>query len=233
MLLSFGTSRLLIPEKAKSKSVRGTFFKRSPFGKFSSPGFTFTIIFYPSNTAPMTLAEFLEKLHTNSATELMGEVYHKEQNVCVGYLVKNGVAKELARDIYTDALIVLCEKAGAGKIEPSVTKVSTYLVQVCQNMMLGLHQKNEKERMAQLFGIQPDTDTDENLETTVLLLRQCLAIQKDATKQLIDYWLDGVSHEEIARRMSYSNANTSKARFWQVLQSLRKCIEGRRNQSDN
>ena len=31
----------------------------------------------------------------------------------------------------------------------------------------------------------------------------------------------------------YANADTSKSRVWQVLQSLRKCIEVRRNQSDN
>lgn len=181
----------------------------------------------------MTLAEYLEKLRTSGAKAMLSEVYLQEQDVCVGYLVKNGLAKELARDIFTDAIIAMKENAEAGKIEPSATKVSTYLVQICQNMMLTSHQKKEKERIALLFGIQLDTDTDENLETTIRLLRECLAIQKDATKQLIDHWLDGVSHQEIAQRMGYANANTSKARFWQVLQSLRKCIEVRRNQSDN
>ena len=181
----------------------------------------------------MTLADLLEKLRTGSVKELLSEVYLQEQDVCVGYLVKNGLAKELARDIFTDAIIAMNENARTGKIEPSATKVSTYLVGVCQNMMLSLHQKKEKERIALLFGIQLDTDTDDNLERTIRLLRECLAIQKDATKQLIDHWLDGVSHEEIARRMGYANANTSKARFWQVTQRLGKCIQERRKLSDN
>ncbi|HRF40007.1 MAG TPA: sigma-70 family RNA polymerase sigma factor [Saprospiraceae bacterium] len=186
------------------------------------------------NTALMTLADFLEKLWTDGATAVLEKVYHEDRKVCVRNLIKHRLAKkEAAEDVFMDALIVLLENAGQGKIQPSATKVSTYLIQVCRNMILSLHEKNEKERLFRLLGIQPNTETDEQFEHTIQLLKKCLALLKDAAKELVDHWLEDLPHREIAQRMGYANANTSKARFWQITRSLGRCIEQHRKETDN
>ncbi len=182
----------------------------------------------------MTLADFLEKLRTGGATAVLEEVYHQDQDVCVRHLVKHRWApKAAAGDIFMDALIALMDNAEAGRIQPSTTKVSTYLIQICRNKVLNAHERSEKERLFLLLGIQPDTGTDERFEHTVQLLEKCLNLLKEAARQLVDHWLEDLSHQEIARRMGYANADTSKARFWQILQSLGKCIEQRRKETDN
>ena len=162
---------------------------------------------------------FFEQLSKRN-NEVLGDVYEHYRDWFVKWLTgKYHIEKDIALDIYQDAIIALYENALKGKLKAK-SSLKTYLYTLGRNLLIN---RLKKEQRIIYTENRPENATQiENLE----LFSEPTPKQKQVAKLLLQlgepcktilelYYYYNWDLKDIALRMEYNNANvvkTQKAR---------------------
>ena len=153
------------------------------------------------------------------------------ENVVFKYVMNNGGNRQKAEDVLEDGLIKLSELLHAKKYKGG--KFEAYAIQVCKNIWLNMsRKKDERVHLVEDYSIM-DRPEEKNPESILagkersrvlkLILEKCL---DEACLQLLQLKLiEGKRHEEIAKLMNFSSANSSKQKLDRCKKKALSCIE--------
>ena len=118
----------------------------------------------------MTIKVFLDRYEREGSHTISGELYTQCRDNCVKWLLKQGNIKDVgtAKDIFTDALLILLDNAERGKIAPSDTQVLTYLTTICRNTQSNAHKRKDRASESDfdaLIAQIADDNTEGSLES--------------------------------------------------------------------
>lgn len=178
----------------------------------------------------MTLKEFLDRFHQEGINKVSGEVYALCRQNCVGWLMKQGSFDNVndAKDIFTEAILILINNAEKGRIEASSTQVQTYLTTICRNTQSNLHKRKDKASewdLDALIGNMADENPEAALEKESLLVRieKTLAALHEPCATLFRlYFYEGFSHKEMAHSQGYASESVSKSMLYKCKASFSK-----------
>ncbi len=170
----------------------------------------------------MTIKVFLDRYEREGSHTISGELYTQCRDNCVKWLLKQGNIKDVgtAKDIFTDALLILLDNAERGKIAPSDTQVLTYLTTICRNTQSNAHKRKDRASESDfdaLIAQIADDNTEGSLEKEALLLRieTTLKRMNEPCATLFRlYYYEGFSHKEMANRQGYASESVSKSMLY-------------------
>jgi RNA polymerase sigma factor (sigma-70 family) len=173
----------------------------------------------------MTIQAFVAAFEAKGAGALEELCTAKNRDYCAGYLVKHkGMPADKAEEIFRDALVVLCENAAKGKLKPSDTLVTTYLIAVCNNLWSNQNRHALPVAYTERLPERP-TEPSDPFEQPELLaaLRRCLGLLSDKHQHLVQLWMDAVPYAQAAPLIGMT-ADVAKATFYNCLKKLRRCL---------
>ncbi len=178
----------------------------------------------------MTLQEFLSRHNQEGSNKISAEVYTQHRNTCVTWLLKQGILKDVneAKDVFTDAILILIQNAERGRIEASNTQVLTYLTTICRNISSNLHKRKDKASegvLDDLIAEMADENTEGAIEKEALLVRieKTLAALLEPCATLFRlYYYEGFSHKEMAKMQGYASESVSKSMLYKCKGSFGK-----------
>ena len=146
------------------------------------------------------------------------------------YIYRNNGSVEDARDIFHDAIIVILEKAHNNTL---VLKCSlkTYIYAVCRN--LWLKKINSEKAEVITYGDVEDTlagavvieEHFYDINRAHLLFQKHLVRMSPTCRKLIQYFLEGMSFNEITKVMQYENESYARKRKYRCVKLLIKRIK--------
>jgi RNA polymerase sigma factor (sigma-70 family) len=204
-----------------------------------------------NNNLELTDQEIISRIKENS--EALGIVYKNCKPGAIQFLRKINYQpneKIDIEDIFQDAIIVLYEKIiNKDFVLAPNTSLQTYLNQVCRNQLLNRIGKNITVELNENKGVDDDQDdlmkfnpfiTDALEEFEDPKEKQFDAIEIALVKikeaggpcyeLLTLFWYHKKSHNEIAKRLNYSNDKTSKKQKSGCQEKLRKLAYNELNQ---
>jgi RNA polymerase sigma factor (sigma-70 family) len=153
----------------------------------------------------------------------------------VSYYIRTcGGTVDDAKDIIMDAILALVQNIQEGRyqLKPDV-KLKTYFIQICRNKWkdhlkkyarvkaIGLSLWEIDNEFIEMAADAPDELLSERQKVVVSIFQKVT----DTCKKVLSYfYYDNLSHEEIASRMGYNNANTSKTQKMKCLRKLRSAV---------
>lgn len=156
-------------------------------------------------------------------------LYQNHYRMMVKMIVRNNGTEDNAKDIFQDALIIFWQKV-RNKELTLTSKISTYLYSVCQNLWrkeLTRKAKESKEEVDSAYTV------DYEQEERVNAIRKCVESMGETCKNVLTlYYFDGLSMNEIAERMGFSNSNTAKTKKYKCKQELDKIVKKQYKQTD-
>lgn len=159
----------------------------------------------------------------------------------IQYIKLHGGTKEDAEDVVQDAILVLINNVNEGKYQlQEATKIKTYFIGICKNIW--------KEHLRKKARYATFTDFDfkiedfegynflyEITEFEALTERQKIVLEvfdlaSETCKKVLSYfYFKNFSHEEIAEKMGFSNAESSKTQKNKCLKKLKISVLDRLN----
>ena len=158
------------------------------------------------------------------------ELYRSGRKTVHSFVTRNSGSAADADDILHDALVILWQRARAGRLEP-LAQPGTFLYATARNLWLRQLARRKRET--------PDPDLSQH-EDEALSSLDALAQSEDAAavhralRQLSEqcralllafYW-EELSMDEIAKRFGFANASTAKSKKYQCKRLLRELMTG-------
>jgi RNA polymerase sigma factor (sigma-70 family) len=170
----------------------------------------------------MTIKAFLDHYNAEGSHKISGELYTQCRDGCVKWLLKQSSIQDVnaAKDIFTDALLILLDNAEKGKIDPSSTQVQTYLMTICRNTQSNAHKRKDRAsewEFDTLIEQIAEENTEGGLEKEALLVRieTTLAQVNEPCASLFRlYYYEGYAHKEIAKIQGYASESVSKSMLY-------------------
>lgn len=165
----------------------------------------------------MTLTTFLERLEQEGSKVL--EDAQKDCRVaCVHWLVKHDKHRDIeaAKDIFSEALLILWDNAERGRIRPSSVQLQTYLIAICRNTQINMGKRKGKpsegdfdDLLSQLAAENPNIVLDK--EALLMRVQDTLARMTEGCQTLFNlrYW-KGEHNGEIATMLGYASGHVVK-----------------------
>ena len=179
------------------------------------------------NTERMTLKLFLEELEHKGNT-VLATVYAESRDACIRWLLSRGQTQdvETAKDIFSDAVMVLWQNAKQGRIQPSDAQVQTYLITTCgyilNNQLLKTPVEVDFDKlMNELAEDNPEEALDK--ETYLARLEWAISQLKGNCSIIIkQYYLEDKSLEVVAQMcgITYDSAKALRLRCFNKLKNL-------------
>ncbi len=154
-------------------------------------------------------------------------------------IILHGGSEEEARDIIMDGIYALIKNLREGKyILQSSARLKSYFLRICKNIWLDRIKTYKRRVVVSLDEVikkleETSIIKEEDIKEEVLTPRQriveeLLAASSGKCKELlILYYYHNLSHQEIARKLGYSSADTSKNRKLQCIKKLKEIIRKR------
>jgi RNA polymerase sigma factor (sigma-70 family) len=179
------------------------------------------------NTERMTIKLFLEELE-HKGNAVLATVYAQSRDACIRWILSRDKTKnvETAKDIFSDAVLVLMENAKNGKIQPSDTQVQTYLITTCgyiQNNQIGKTPiETDFEKLINMLMEQnPEEALDK--EASLTQLEWAISQLKGNCSIIIkQFYLEDKSLEVVAQMcgITYDSAKALRLRCFNKLKNL-------------
>lgn len=166
------------------------------------------------------------KLGDESALDYL---YKQHYKMMLRMILRNNGTEQEALDIFQDALIVFWQKAMDANFELS-SKISTYLFSVCKNLW-----RKELERKKKFEDSDKEASEYNQLENQemVKIIHDCINELGDSCKQILSYhYFDGLSMDQIAKKMGLANSDTAKTKRYKCKKRLDDLIRSRYQASD-
>lgn len=179
------------------------------------------------NTERMTLKLFLEQFE-KEGNQVLATVYAQSRDACIRWLLSRSQTQdvETAKDIFSDAVMVLWQNAKQGRIQPSDAQVQTYLITTCSyiqnNQLLKTPVELDFEKLMNLLvEYYPEEVFDKEAYLTQL---EWAISQLEGNCSIIikQYYLEDKSLEEVAQMcgITYDSAKSLRLRCFNKLKNL-------------
>jgi RNA polymerase sigma factor (sigma-70 family) len=167
--------------------------------------------------------KIIKLIRTGKHSEALDRLY-KGYPAVRKFIINHGGNEDDARDIFQEALVVFCSKAG----EPDFTltaQISTYLYSVCR-----FKWKDQLEAKGKFITLADDySDGEDNLKFSendvedqfAFLDKILLEIGNNCRKILEAYYFHKNSMEEIARQFGYNSQGSAKNQKYKCLEKAR------------
>ncbi len=160
-------------------------------------------------------------------------------------ILLHGGTEEDAKDIIMDAIYVLLKNIREGRYQVQVSaRLKTYFIKICKNLWYDHLKQKKRNATLSLDNEQVIEKVDsyyyETLEDDTLLTERQRIIEEiflnstDKCRELLKlFYYERLSHEEIAQRMGYANANSSKTQKLKCLRKLKILLRNKGYFSEN
>nr|WP_255806931.1 sigma-70 family RNA polymerase sigma factor [Belliella alkalica] len=165
----------------------------------------------------------------NGDQSALEEVYVDYRDPFLDFLKKYKLDRNLAEDIYQDAVLALFENAVKGKLKDIKSSIKTYLFAIGKYMVYKKLAGNKKDSL--LFAELPDELEWDNLEseqtnTMLIKLQTYLGQLGEKCQEIIRMsYFEEKSAEEIVNLLGYPNKETLKSQKSRCIQHLKKKFE--------
>ena len=176
----------------------------------------------------MNDADILARIEKGDETALE-YLYQKYYRMMIKLVISNSGTEYEARDIYQEALIVLWQKAVSGNLVLT-SKLSTYLYSICQNLW-----RKELDRKSRHSNETPDRTEymEHDRDERVRIIRDCIEqLGETCQKVLTYYYFDGMSMNDIAEKLNFSNTDTAKTKKYKCKKRLDQLVKSIYKASD-
>ncbi|MCH7413517.1 sigma-70 family RNA polymerase sigma factor [Belliella sp. R4-6] len=179
-------------------------------------------------TKGVDVKELLDRLQ-NGDQSALEEVYVDYRDPFLDFLKKYKLDRNLAEDIYQDAVLALFENAVKGKLKDIKSSIKTYLFAIGKYMVYKKLAGNKKDSL--LFAELPDELEWDNLEseqtnTMLIKLQTYLGQLGEKCQEIIRMsYFEEKSAEEIVNLLGYPNKETLKSQKSRCIQHLKKKFE--------
>ncbi len=150
------------------------------------------------------------------------EIYVDQLHACQNYLVNKGMASiEDAKDIYTDAILILRTNILKQKLRPN-SNLRSYLLGICMNLARSKHRERNKcgakeAEVRSLFYDDVKTDTGEEAEKMISLCKEALDVLEPKGRRILElYYFKKYSMTEIANELGYASSDAAKTAKYRV-----------------
>ena len=156
-------------------------------------------------------------------------LYKTHYRMMIKLIVKNNGTEEEAKDIYQESLIVLWQKAKDDNFVLT-SKISTYLYSICLNLWRKELERKKRFSYEVKEGIEVmEMDRDERVK----IINQCIQRLGDTCREVLTYYyFDRLSMVEIAEKMGFANADTSKTKKYKCKKELDQLVKSLYKESD-
>ena len=156
-------------------------------------------------------------------------LYKKNFRMMANLVIRNSGTEDDAKDIFQDALIIFWQKI-RNKELVLTSKISTYLYSVCNNLW-------RKELVRKSRESNEEVDSAEYVDyeqgERINAIRKCVDSMGDTCREVLSlYYFDGLSMNDIAERMGFSNSNTAKTKKYKCKQELDRIVKKQYKQTD-
>lgn len=176
----------------------------------------------------MNDAKIIEAIKKGDETAI--EVLYKNHfRMMAKLIIRNNGSEDEAKDVFQDALIVFWQKVRNGELVLT-SKISTYLYSVCQNLWRKELIRKSRESNEEVEAAET---VDTNRMERINAIRKCVNQMGDTCKQVLTlYYFDGVSMNDIADLMGFSNSNTAKTKKYKCKQELDRIVKKQFKETD-
>lgn len=176
----------------------------------------------------LTDSEILQKIKAGDESAL-DYLYKQHYKMMLRLVLKNNGTEQEALDIFQDALIVFWQKAIKDDFELT-SKISTYLFSVCQN--LWRKELSRKSKFEESDKEESESNQFES-EEMVKIIHECINELGDSCRQILSYYyFDGMTMDQIAKKMGLANSDTAKTKRYKCKKRLDDLIRSRYTASD-
>lgn len=185
-----------------------------------------------------TEIEQLFSLIKQGDKSVLETIYVENRQAFLNFGLKYNLNKEAVLDIYQDAIIAFSDNVTNGKIGSINSSIKTYLFSIGKYMIYKkLKENNHKLEMLNLdenrldyyinsLEIIDKNNTDQQLKLIELSLDK---LGEKCQTVLKLFYYNGLSLEEIQKRLNYENYNTVKSQKSRCLKNLKELINTQLN----
>jgi RNA polymerase sigma factor (sigma-70 family) len=156
-------------------------------------------------------------------------LYKKYYRMMVKMIITNNGSEDEAKDVYQDALVVVWQKLQNPDFELS-SKISTYIYSICKN--LWRKELDRKSRMSDEPMEHSELPNYEREERAQIVM-ECINALGPVCRQLLMYhYFDGLSMDDIAKKMDFANSDTAKTKKYKCKKRLDDMVRAKYSESD-
>lgn len=156
------------------------------------------------------------------------QVYKANKEKFLNYALQYTITKDIAVDIYQDAIVALIEHAQKNKLQQINVSVSTYLFSIGKFMLYNYLKKNKPtihfSDSVELIEWK-DYDTIKEEQEVQLLQQYFLQLGDQCKKILTLFYYEEKKLDAIVQLMGYENKDTVKSQKSRCLKQLKNLIQ--------
>lgn len=173
----------------------------------------------------MTDQQILEAIKCNDLNRALDALYTHYDTI-KSYVLSNSGAEEDARDVFQDALIILCERVSKRDFQLEGS-LKNYLFGVCRYRWFAVLRDRKKSATLHepVLASSEMAAVDEHLEREARFtaLEQAMKGLGNECKKLLQwFYFKKTSLKEIGKRLGLSSENAAKTRKFRCLEQARK-----------
>jgi RNA polymerase sigma factor (sigma-70 family) len=164
----------------------------------------------------LTNKAYLEGIKTENR-DILRSIYDEFQGNIIKYICSNGGTVEEAKDVFSEAVVVVFRKVKAGELILD-SPFSAYLLAICKNLWLKYYrQKKWSVRVTKnMERVFPDEDPlpDEQVEATIRnrIIREIFTQLTEDCQRIIQMRWDGQSYDAIREVLGHKSEGYSRKR---------------------
>ncbi|MEM6736131.1 MAG: sigma-70 family RNA polymerase sigma factor [Bacteroidota bacterium] len=160
---------------------------------------------------------------------VLGYLYRKHYQMMTRVVLNNSGTEEEAKDIYQEALLVFWQKAVKGDLVLT-SKISTYLYSICLNQW-----RKELDRKSRMISEEIDGQYYQQHEAQerLKIVQDCIEQLGEVCKKVLThYYFDGMTMQDIAKKLNFANTDTAKTKKYKCKKKLDTLIKKRYSTED-
>lgn len=171
-------------------------------------------------------SQYIEGIYHQSE-EILGKLYKLHYPMVLQLVLMNNGSEQDAKDVYQEAIIVLCEKVRLGTFELN-SKLKTFIYSVSRRLWLKrLTVKSrftgELKDFEEIGVLDEEMDHHHKKEENFLAMGVALARLGEPCKSLIeDFYMHDQSMLQISEKFGYTNPDNAKTQKYKCLMRLKK-----------
>ena len=166
-------------------------------------------------------SEILKRI-SKGDERVLDHLYKKYYRMMTRIVLSNNGTEEEAKDIYQEALVAFWQKAVRGELVLT-SKISTYLYSICLN-----HWRKELDRKSRLSSDVVDGEyyQSHDSQERSKIIHACIEQLGDVCKKVLThYYFDGMSMQEIAKKLKFASTDTAKTKKYKCKKKLDELIK--------
>lgn len=178
------------------------------------------------NESLISDSQFIEGIYLQSE-DMLGRLYKLHYPMVLQLVLMNSGSEQDAKDVYQEAIIVLCEKVYQGSFELN-SKLKTFIYSVSRRLWLKRLQvktrfSGELKDFQEIMAPEDELDHHHKKEENFLAMGVALQKLGEPCKTLIeDFYMHEQSMIQISEKFGYTNPDNAKTQKYKCLMRLKK-----------